>query len=449
MISNNIVSQQFAQRIIDEEQKRLAQYKRAWQYYNGEQARQLKVKDNQPDDNVTINLFEYIIDKGVSFLFGKDLEFQIQEGEQTPEEDYLTAVWTANRKMSLLQVVGLNGGICGHCFIKIVPREKDVPRLVNLDPAIVRPFWDPKDLSNVLYYKIEFEALTEQGQRFYKEIIRHEEDDTWSIIRYEAEQQNQYKQVGLPEVWDYPFAPIVDWQNLPAPNEYFGKADFESTQLQDAINFVASNTQRIIRYHAHPKTWGTGFTAKTVEFGPDDIVILPDPNAKLGNLEMQSDLASSRAFFNDLRGLQLQLKHMPDLDPAKVNVGALSGFALKILYGDLLELTEKKRRTYGDGIADLNRRLLMLNGNDGKQAVKNIWQSPLPENRIEQVNELDAEKNNLGTVSQETVARELGRDWEAEQERIQAEKLNANSIGSVLLEAFNQGRNQSGNQNQQ
>jgi hypothetical protein len=435
-----MINQQFMERMIAEEQARLAMYRVNWEYYDGDQKLPLAIKPGQPDDNVIVNLFEYVVDKGVSFLFGKDLAFDIDENAETAEEDYLKAVWEANRKMSFLQNTGLNGAICGHPFVKIVPRDGDVPRLVNLDPAIVRPFWNPQDIQQVIYYKIEYEAMTEAGQRFYKEIIRHEANGTWSITKFEAKVAAQYAQAGTPEVWPYDFAPIVDWQNLPAPNVYFGKPDIASQRLQNAINFVASNTQRIIRFHAHPKTVGHGFTADRLDVGPDDMIILPSVEAGVENLEMQSDLASSLAFFDRLNSLFLRTTHLPDLDPAKVNVGALSGFALKILYGDLLELTEKKRRTYGDGIAELNRRLLAMRGGDGKRVVKNVWADPLPANKIELANELDAEMNKLGTVSKQTAAQELGRDWEnTEKVRIEDEKLSANSIGSVLLDAFNRG----------
>ena len=125
----------------------------------------------------------------------------------------------------------------------------------------------------------------------------------------------------------------------------------------------------------------------------------------------------------------------------RLSTKTLSGFALKILYGDLLELTETKRRTYGDGIAELNRRLLALRGGDGTRTAKNIWRDPLPEDKKAHADELDVEVNKLGTTSKQTAAEELGRDWDGtEKPRLEQEQLAGNSIGSALLNAFTQGR---------
>lgn len=430
----------FQQRIVQEEQARLAAYKLANEYYDGRQRAMLAVKVGKPDDNLRINFYRYIVDKGVSFLFGKDLTWQIQEGADTPAEVKLAAVWLANRKMSFLHNVALNGGKFGHVFVKLVPRDGQPTRLVNLDPALIRPFWNPDDLADVLYYKIEYEALTPEGQVFKKQLItRSDAGTTWEIVNYEKRGTSyaDWQQVSA-ETWPYPFAPIVDWQNLPDPNTYFGQPDISTCDEQDTINFAGSNIKRILRFHGHPKTWGSGFRAKELEIGPDELVILPSAEAKLQNLEMQSDLASSLGFFDRMRNLFLRTHRIPDFDPAQVNVGALSGFALKILYGDLLELTETKRRTYGDGLVELNRRLQILEGIPNPQPTKLTWQSPLPENKQEQSTELQTEQN-LGVISKQTTAQQLGLDWETEQARLQEEALQGNSIGAQLLNAFNRG----------
>ena len=62
-------------------------------------------------------------------------------------------------------------------------------------------------------------------------------------------------------MWGFPWAPIVDWQNLPDPEDYYGDPDLVRPELNDALNFVASNTMRIIKHHGHPKTIGVGMRA--------------------------------------------------------------------------------------------------------------------------------------------------------------------------------------------
>lgn len=450
----DFATQSFLDRMVNEEQERLQGYKRRWEYYSGAHPRPLKIKIGQPDDNVILNLSRVIVDKGVAFLFGKEIEFQIEEGKTTEDEQLLDDIWDANHKMSLLQNIALNGAVCGHVYVKLMPDGvstedgKMVTRLVNLDPAIVRPFWSPDDLEDVLWYKVEYEAAGPRGQIFKKQMIeRNEGGGSWTVTDYEAVNVRQYTQVKQ-ETWPYPFAPIVDWQNLPNPNVYFGASDLEDVAMNDAVNFLASNILRIIRYHAHPKPIGTGFKATELATGVDEMIVLPNPEAKVFNLEMQSDLESSRQYLADLIGLYLRTARVPNLDPVNINVGALSGFALRILYGDLLEKNAVKQLTYGEGVKELNRRLLTIAGRQGVKPARIVWQNPLPENKTELTAQLDSEINKLGVTSKETAAQDLGRDYEVEKERMAAEKTDENSIGSVLLRAFEQGRNQGVTQTQ-
>jgi hypothetical protein len=442
-------TQSFLDRMVGEEQERQKGYKRRWQYYNGDHPRPLKIKPGQPDDNVIVNLSRFIVDKGVAFLFGREIEFQIEEGETTEDEQFLDDVWDANGKMSLLQNVALNGGVCGHVYVKLVPDGlttedgRTVTRLVNLDPAIVRPFWSPDDLSDVLWYKVEYEAAGPRGQVFKKQMMERQDNGTWLITDYAAEGLKMYREVGK-TVWPYQFAPICDWQNLPAPNVYFGASDLEDVTMNDGINATVSDIQRILRFHGHPKTIGTGFKATELNTGIDEMIVLPNAEAKVYNLEMQSDLTAALKHAANLIDLYLRMARIPNLDPANVNVGALSGFALRILYGDLLEKTDVKRQTYGEGIKELNRRLLAIAGKQGVRPARIVWQNPLPENKTELTTQLDNEINKLGVTSKETAAQDLGRDYEVEKERMAAEKTDANSIGSVLLKAFEQGRNTGG-----
>ena len=49
----------------DERKARAAHVKAAWAYYDGEMRKPLKVKPNQPDDNVIVNLVGKMIDQAV------------------------------------------------------------------------------------------------------------------------------------------------------------------------------------------------------------------------------------------------------------------------------------------------------------------------------------------------------------------------------------------------
>jgi len=436
------------QRIREEESARLQGYMTRWRYYNGEHPKPLKVKAGQADDNVIINLVRYIVDKGVSFLFGKEPVFELQEGETTAEEQVLSDIWRANRKMSFLSKVAVTGAVCGHCFIKIVPEGalwsgQRYPRLVNIDPAYVTVMWSPEDVDDVWLYRISWTGMDEQQRPVHRreDIVR--ENGRWTVINYVAKGNGVYAlDKARPTIeWPYPWPPIIDCQNIPCPHVFYGLSDIEDLGLQDAINFTASNIQRILRYHAHPKTWGHGFTAQDVEIGPDEMLILPDERGTLQNLEMSSDLSSSLAYLNTLLNRCLAMGRVPRLDPTEVSVGALSGFALRILYGDLLEKNELKRRTYGDMLIELNRRLLEMMGAGADNICTIHWPEPLPEDQS-MTTARDKFELDYKLASMETVRARRGLDNEVEEQRMAAEEVASGNIGAVLLRNFETMRTQ-------
>jgi hypothetical protein len=96
-------------------QDRVSRMDRAWAAYYGHTPDPLKVKPGQPRDTVKVNKARVIVDKGVGFLFSDELEFKLPD----PAQVWLDAVWTANKKMTLLHKLALNGGVCGHVFLKM------------------------------------------------------------------------------------------------------------------------------------------------------------------------------------------------------------------------------------------------------------------------------------------------------------------------------------------
>lgn len=440
---------QFEARQEEERQARLEAYKRHWEYYLGNHTKQLDVRTGQPDDNVTINLAKIIVDKGAAFLFGKEIEFELQEGETTPEEEALEDIWQRNRKMTFLGKLGTSGGIYGHAFVKIVPDgiERNIPRLVSLEPENVSVYWDGDDIDSVWRYRIEYISAGRDGRAVSRrqDIERADNGVRWAITNWVARGGGRYQpDEANPTVpWPWPFAPVVDWQNLPLPGAYYGLSDLDDGDLQDAINYVASKVQRILRYHAHPKTIGRGFGGQDLKINEDDVVILPGTDPDLWNLEMQSDLGAAQAFLDKLIQWELSQARIPDLDPAKVNVGALSGFALSILYGDLLEKTELKRRTYGDALIEINRRLLAMRGMGDDKICTLHWQSPLP-NDTQSEQARDQFELDYKLVSTETVQVRRGLDPEIERKRIdaerQAQEVAEGNIGAMLLREWETGR---------
>jgi hypothetical protein len=174
-----------------------------------------------------------------------------------------------------------------------------------------------------------------------------------------------------------------------------------------------------------------------MSWGADEMVMINGPDAMLQNLEMQSDLASSREFRDELKAALMEISRTVDLSSMKDKVGALTNFGLRVLYNDALDKCSTKRDIFGDMLTELIHRLLVLDNRPGESG-KVVWPDPLPVNETEEVQAYGFDLDN-GLVSKQTISERRGYDWEQEQERMDEEKQAGDNIGSMLLRAFDRG----------
>lgn len=426
-----------------EERARLARYGAAWAAYFGDMPKPLKVKPGQADDNVTVNYARLIVDVGASDLFGVEPKFDLDPDstEPSPAQLWLDECWRRNRKQILLQKAAINGGVCGHVFLKIVLRAGDVPRLILLSPEYVSVVTDPDDIDQVWRYVIQYTARDAQTGKplTVRQIIERDDAGRWSIVDKVSRNRGPWE-TRQSITWPYSWPPIVDCQNLPSPNEYYGIADIEEDvlALNGAYNFALSNTQRIIRFHAHPKTWGRGFTAKELQIGVDDTIVFGNPAAELHNLEMQTDLTSSIEYGERLKRGVHETSRTPEVATGKLDsAGGLSGVALQILYQPLTQKTGAKRLTYGEMLIELNRRFLETAGFGGARLCSILWGELRPTSALEERQVLLLDKQ-LG-ASQDTLLHKAGYDPDAERTKRETEQTGVD-LADQLLGAFDQGQ---------
>jgi hypothetical protein len=431
---------------------RMEKYDRNRSYYEGLHKRQIKQKSDQADDNLTLNFVGLIVDRSISMLLGDDVQFEL-EGE--PEQEYIDEVMEANDEDVLLYDAAQNAAVYGTGYIKMVlggaeskrTENRMLPRLITLDPRWMKIVTPPEDIGRVIGYEMRYNVGSGNELAARKEITevfgRDENGQiaSWTVSNYISNQGSggRWDPMGEPVVWEYEFPPIIHWKNLPSANECYGRSDVEDViELNDRINFVAGNISRVIRYHGHPKTWVRGSVGSKLSWGPDEMLQLNGVDATAQNLEMQSDLNSSREFYNDLRQALFDISRTVDITSMKDRVGQLTNFGLRVLYGDALAKLNTKRMLFGGALTELVHRLLVLEGMSA-QPGQIEWQNPLPVSQTEQ-NETDAFDLDRELVSKETIATRRGYDWESESEKIAVDKTSTESVGSMVLRAFNQGQ---------
>lgn len=396
---------------------RLGRIAAAWAAYYGDMARPLKVVPGQPDDNVILNFARLIVDKGASFLFGDDLDF---ETEDEATGAYLEAVWTANRKATTLHKLAVNGGVAGHAWLKIQPQPGAPPRLIVLDPGAVCAIWRPDDYEHAVEYRIQYAGIDpDTGKPIATRQVITEVDGHWIITDYVSRGDRAgWEMQGEPTVWPFAWPPIIGCQNLPAPNVYWGVSDLEKDVLGllNSINFVLSDIARILKFHAHPKTVVSGWTGKgDIRVDVNGTIYLPSAEAKIANLEMASDLSASLDLYNQLCEALFQMTRIPQVALGKMDkVGPSSGVALRISYQPIMEKTQTKRMMYGDMIDELNQHLLEMGGKPPSD-ITIRWPDLLPTNEKEQA-EVGLIQKQLG-VSLQTIIEHLGLDYSTEMEQ--------------------------------
>ena len=332
-------------------------------------------------------------------------------------------------------------------FAKLVPREGMTTRLVAIDPSLIDIETDPDDSEKVIRYIIQYKSVDEDGKEIGKREITEwtPTSDTemstgyWMVYYYQTGQSGKWELINSVS-WEYDFPPIVHTKNLPNPFQVWGTPDITSDviELQDRLNFVASNMSKIIRIHAHPKIWGAGNAeAKKIDIGVEQMMWFNDPETKIGQLEQLGDLASSQAFLLNLRQSLFDITRTVDISSIADKIGALTNFGLHVLYVDAVAKLNVKRELYGAFIKEINRRIQILAGIEPAE-IEIIWPDPLPENSQEKLT-ADKMALDMGIVSKQTVSQNNGYDWEVEQDRLGQEKQGEENIGSVLLNAFNRG----------
>jgi hypothetical protein len=436
--------------IYDKERKeRNEAINKLWQWREGHHPATLEVVAGERDDNLYFNLAGQIIDDIGEFMGQPQI---VAEGENAETaNELLKLVFETNVFGEMAADAIEAGNVAGHVFLRLaipdgtptqgeMPQfdEDDLPEFSLLDARYVAVFWDITRVGTKkarLWYRLMWEV----GKDIYMQDIvpdfllkteDEEAEDVWWIIEYVGKNSSSKFEETARQVWPYPFAPIVDWKNARKPHSFYGNTTLteSSLRLNNGVNFVASNIGKIIKFHGHPKTIITGLPdSGDIDVRPDGLVTFPigkNDGLDVFNLEMQSDLASSSHFLEKLESRFFSERRVLDQAAIKDKVGGLTNFGVRMLYLNMLLMIDEKRKLYGDGFAELARRILAMFGIDGVTIVTR-WTDPLPVNRAELVAAAETEKQ-IGVTSPQTLAKELGRDYDAElQKRQESSKAEA------------------------
>ena len=214
--------------------------------------------------------------------------------------------------------------------------------------------------------------------------------------------------------------PVVHVQNVSLPGSYEGISDVEPLlSLQDELNTRLSDRAYRVTYQSFRMYLAKGiddFLDRPV--GPGQMWSTHNPDASVQEFGHDAGSPSEDIHIEQIREAMDKVSGVTGLAAGLLrgNVGNLtSATALKVLLSGLISRTEKKRITYGRGLAEIISLVLGLLDRSGvlrtapdDRRVEIHWPSPLPEDQSQRLADAQV-KASLGVPSERVLA-ELGYD---------------------------------------
>lgn len=212
--------------------------------------------------------------------------------------------------------------------------------------------------------------------------------------------------------------PVAHVQNLAMPFEYAGRGDVEGLiPLQDELNTRLSDRAYRITMQSFKMFLGKGIdNFLTAPVGPGRMWQTDNDEAEIKEFGGDQQCPSEESHISDIREAMDKASGVPPVAAGTIRdrVGQLSSAAaLRVTLQALLAKTERKRATYGRGLAEMCELALgwldvagVLGTGREERGIDITWPSSMPENSLERLREAEI-KARLG-VPKETVLREIG-----------------------------------------
>lgn len=456
----------FGYELLQERQKRRDKYITALRYFDGNHPEQLTYDaEYEPNDNTMINLVAITAERTATFLFPKVpiIEIDPSSVDETPEELWVRKMLHENGGLQFLVKLALRGFLAGHAYVRVRPgkrvgRRKTNPRLTLLDPLAVTVYWSADDVGEVLWYENRYQVGSQVEIQDYVWRPEKGEAGEWEIYTYRTNGKpqgglgeisnnpngsansgrsdwgdyvsgNSFERISTPDGKEFarhasPIPPIIEFAHLPHPDDYYGHGEANQMTLQDTINRLWSEINRIVRKHSDPVDAVTGADVDEVEVG-QDIMTIANPDAKVQRLELKGDLSAAVATVDKLVETYLSVARVVVLKGEAKDLQRVTNASVRTLFIDALAKNEVLRESYGRGIELMCKLAIQMSDEDfaGRALDMDVvckWPEPLPVDKTEIAN-INTIGVRDGWQSLRTSATDIGNDWKFERDAIAAE----------------------------
>jgi hypothetical protein len=419
-------------------------------------------RSGEPDiarkEVVIENDIAWRINAMVDFLFGKPVTIVSKAAERQKRreiEAILAAVFEANGGTAFFQDMAVLGSVYG--FVDCLIRPDEVLHQHALHtPATMPPHKEAISLARAIALELieaprALPVLDECDYRRLRYYVQHFAQQKNSVGGNAsflsrifggrgafARDVSTITEITGPDAWQryedgelaaqgrspWGFVPVVHIQNIAQPYYYEGQGDVEPlVPLQDELNTRLSDRASRITMQSFKMYLAKGIEgAEKMRVSPGRIWHTYNTDASIEEFGGEARSSSEEAHISEVREALDKASGVTPIVAGllKSKLGNLtSAVALKMTLMGTLSRTERKKFTYGRGIAKLSAMVLAMLDEAGiyrtsedDRAVDVIFPSPLPEDAMEKLKEAQL-KRDLG-VSPEQVLRELGYEAAAD-----------------------------------
>lgn len=345
-------------------EEKLTKYQLYWNYYNNKHW----AKNN--DKLLSFNYTRAIVDKVNNFMVSDEgFELNIKDnygGQVTPEMDtayeaLLNYNWKLNNKKTMLKKLLQMGGITGDAYVFLsADTENGYVKYMIMDTRTCIPIFKDGDYNDIIGYRI-VHPLYSNESNYIQKVYEYTKDTT--KIYFVKDTGSDAEKFGVESTPNsYGFIPIVHIENIPMSDSFGGRSDVEDiVKINKTYNEMAEDVKMIIDYYAQPTTVITGGTVGNLVRGINQIWSGLPSEASVFNLALGEDLSASMNFLSLLKNAMHDLTGVPEEVLSKVqHISNTSASALQMLYQSLIQVSDIKAVSYGEGIEKINKMTTVI-----------------------------------------------------------------------------------------
>ena len=365
-------------------QKRITKMKEAWDFYEGYHWEQVEEDVGAPE--VTENYVRAFVNKFVSFELGKGFstrysdklkDLELNSDKETIDE-YMAKVWDDNHTDIFSIELGQSKSITGDGWVQVKFLQKgsfedpfdEFPNGkigVYVVPTIITfPIYDNHDKNKLVSMTIMY-PITTNVSKFFGLVSNESKvmyKQVWTKDRVQVfEGDDKIEDV----VNDYGFIPFVQIKNFPIAGKTEGLSDIDDLlPMNVELNSKTSAISEIIDYHASPVTIIYGAKDSNLEKGANKVWAGLPVNARVENLELNSDLGASVAYKDSIKKSMHEIGGVPEgALGGNQSISNTSGIALQYANMPLFDRTGVKKMCTKVGLELVNKYILLISKQRG------------------------------------------------------------------------------------